>query len=103
MWKRVVDRDRGDGSLVVFVSWTLALALGLTLFYYLHEQLPRSVRASSALVLAPVALVDGLYSAAKVQGIYGKTLPIFLVNCVFAAGLYGLAKLALRWSRRRNV
>lgn len=93
MWKRVVGRDRGDGSLVVFVSWPVALALGLTLFYYLHKQLPRSVRAPSALILAPVAIVDGLCYAAKVPGIYGKTLPIFLVNCVFAAGRCGLAKL----------
>ncbi len=40
--------------------FTLSLATAFTLFYFLHEQLPRLVRAPSAMLLAPVAIVDGL-------------------------------------------
>jgi len=88
---------------MAFVSWTFALAIALTVFYYVHEQLPRLFRAPSALILAPVAIVDGLCHAAHVPGIYGKPLPIFIVNCVFAAGLCGVAKLAQKAWRSRNV
>ncbi|MDP9098637.1 MAG: hypothetical protein M3N48_06535 [Verrucomicrobiota bacterium] len=98
---RSVDRSRGN--LISFVFWTFALAIALTAFYYVHEQLPRFVRAPSALILAPVAIVDGLCHAAHVPGIYGKPLPIFVVNCVFAAVLLGVAKFAQKAWRRRNV
>jgi hypothetical protein len=80
---------------------TLALSTGLTLFYFYNEQLPRFIRAPSALLLAPVAIVDGLCYAAGVPGIYGKALPIFIANCLFAAVLYGLWSVALRLWRRR--
>jgi hypothetical protein len=81
---------------------TFAPAIALTVFYYVHEQLPRFVRAPSALVIAPVAIVDGLCHAAHVPGIYGKPFPIFIVNCVFAAVLCGVAKLAQKARRRRK-
>ena len=103
MFNRATNVDRRRTNLIVFFSWTLALAIVLTVFYFLHEQLPRFVRAPSALILAPVAIVDGLCHAAHAPGIYGKPLPIFIVNCVFAAGLCSAAKLAQKVWRRRNV
>jgi|GEM_PF-5927712 len=101
--QRVRGVDRSRGNLIAFVSWTFALAIALTVFYYAHEQLPRFVRAPSGLILAPVAIVDGLCHAAHLPGIYGKPFPIFIVNCVFAAVLCGVAKLAQKAWRRRNV
>ncbi len=83
-------------GLFVVALFTLALATAFTLFYFLHEQLPRLVRAPSAMLLAPVAIVDGLCYAAGTPGIYGKALPIFIVNFVFAGGLCGVVYLIRR-------
>ena len=100
MFSRVVSSGRRMRFLVVFLFITFALATGLTLFYFVHEQLPRFARAPSALVLAPVAIVDGLCHATDLPGIYGKALPIFIVNSVFAAIFCGLCVLAAcRWRR----
>jgi hypothetical protein len=101
--QRARGADRSRGNLIAFVSWTFALAIALTVFYYVHEELPRFVRAPSALILTPVAIVDGLCHAAHVPGIYGKPLPIFIVNCVFAAMLCGGAKLVQKAWRRRHI
>ena len=101
--QRTSGADRSRGNLIAFVSWTLAMAIALTVFYYLHEQLPRFLRAPSALILTPVAIVDGLCHAAHVPGIYGRPLPIFIVNGVFAAVLCAVAKLAHKVWRRRHV
>lgn len=78
----------------MFVSVTLGLATCLTLFYFVHEQLPRFARATSALLLAPVAIADGLCYAAAIPGIYGKLVSIFTVNFVFAATVCGFGYLA---------
>ncbi len=74
--------------------FTLVLATAFTLFYFLHEELPRLV--PSAVLLAPVAIMDGLCYAAGISGIYGKALPIFIVNFVFAGGLCGVVYLIRR-------
>lgn len=93
--------SHGKRFLLVTLPITFALATCLTWFYFVHEQLPRFARAPSALLLAPVAIVDGLCYAAGIPGIYGKALPIFVVNLVFAAILYRLCDLVLvRWRRR---
>ena len=89
--------------LFVSLSITFALATCLTLFYFVHEQLPRFARAPSALLLAPVAIADGLCYAAGIPGIYGKLVPIFTVNFAFAAILCGLGYFAARLWRRHNI
>ncbi len=89
--------------LLVFVSVTLGLATCLTLFYFVHEQLPRFARAHSALFLAPVAIVDGLCYAAVIPGIYGKVVPIFTVNFGFAVILCALGYFAARRWLRHNI
>ena len=68
----------------------------LTGFYFVHEELPRVLRAPSSLLLAPVAIVDGLGYVMGIPGIYGKLIPIFLVNlisslvvCLSASWLWG--------------
>ena len=87
MLKRILIGNTKRQRLVGMALFTLALATAFTLFYFLHELLPRPVRAPSALLLAPVALVDGLCYAAGIPGIYGKVLPMLLVNYVFAGTL----------------
>jgi hypothetical protein len=70
----------------------------LTLFYFVHEQLPRLTRAPSAFILAPVAIVDGLCHAVGFPGIYGKAIPISVVNFIVAVILCELGCLAVgRW------
>lgn len=78
------------------------LAAALTGFYFIHESLPKSVRAPSSLLLAPVAIVDGTCHALGIPGIYGKAIPVLAVNTVTVA----LACVALirfiRWRKRRT-
>jgi len=81
--------------LLLLMSATIGVAL--TGFYFVHEDLPRAVRAPTSLLLAPVAIVDGLCYALGVPGIYGKLIPVFVVN--LASGL--VACLAARWLWRR--
>ncbi|MEY2479154.1 MAG: hypothetical protein QOI04_81 [Verrucomicrobiota bacterium] len=86
-----------------FWSVTLTLAIGLTLFYFVHEGLPRFARAPSAMLLAPVAIVDGLCNAVGISGIYGKLIPIFFVNFIFAIILCALGCLARNLWRHRAM
>ncbi len=95
----VPGQRRGGGA--AFLLFVVVLATGLTLFYFVHEKLPKGLRAPSSLLLAPVAIVDGLCYAAGISGIYGKLAPIFLVNTVFAAVLGGIGCwLRNLWRRR---
>ena len=103
MFNRPISIEQRHRSIAVFLSLTIVLATGLTLFYFVHEQLPRFVRAPSALLLAPVALVDGLCYATGIPGIYGKTFPIFIVNYLFAATLCGFAHLGRSLWGRDNI
>lgn len=97
-----MSRHQRTRFLLAFVSVTLGLATCLTLFFFGHEQLPRFARAPSALLLAPVAIVDGLCYAAGIPGIYGNVVPIFAVNFAFAAILCGLGYFAAaRWRRHK--
>jgi hypothetical protein len=103
MVKRIIKGNAERPRLFVVASITLALSTALTLFYFLHEQLPRSVRAPSAPLLAPVAMVDGLCYAVGIPGIYGKALPIFIVNFAFAGTLCGLVYLIRRRLGSKNI
>ncbi|MEO8045529.1 MAG: hypothetical protein ABI674_11550 [Spartobacteria bacterium] len=103
MFSRTVNRGQRIRFLFVFLAIIFTLATCLTLFYFVHEQLPRLARAPSALLLVPVAMVDGLCYAAGIPGIYGKVIPILIVNSVFAAILCRLGYLAARLWRHRNI
>jgi hypothetical protein len=96
MLKRTIADNAQRPRVFTVALLTSALATALTLFYFLHEQLPRLLRAPSALLLAPVAIVDGLCYAVGIPGIYGKALPIFIVNFVFAGTLCALVYLIRR-------
>lgn len=68
---------------VVIASASLAAVL--TWFYFIHENLPKFLRAPTSLLLAPIAIVDGFCYAIGISGIYGKLIPVFLVNWIAAA------------------
>jgi len=87
----------GRRSFLIWIAVSLVTATGLTGFYFVHEELPRAIRAPTSLLLAPVAIVDGLCYALGVPGIYGKLIPVFVVN--LASGL--VACLSVRWLWRR--
>jgi hypothetical protein len=55
-------------SFRVSIAAAAAAAVALTGFYFVHEDLPRAIRAPTSLLLAPVALVDGLCYALGVPG-----------------------------------
>ncbi len=61
------------------------------------------MRAPSAFLVAPVAIVDGLCYAAGIPRIYGKALPILIVNFVFAGTLCGLGCFIQRRGRATNI
>jgi len=89
-------------TLVVLVISAL-LAAVLTAFYSVHEGLPRFLRAPTSLLLAPVAIVDGLCYAFGISGIYGVPLAVFLVNWVASAIVCGLVIAAKRWRRKASL
>ena len=79
------------------------LAAALTAFYFIHEDLPKFLRAPSSLILAPVAIVDGTCYALGISGIYGKWIPVFFVNWVSALIFcYGLLAVKHRWMSKRS-
>ncbi len=61
----------------LLVTLTL-LAVALMWFYFVHEELPKFARAPTSLAL--VAIVDSLWYAIGISGIYGKQIPVFGVN-----------------------
>jgi len=85
-------------SVHVWVAACLLAATALTMFYFVHEDLPRALRAPTSLLLAPVAIVDGLCHALGAPGVYGKLIPVFVVNVASGA----LACLSVRWFWRRR-
>jgi hypothetical protein len=90
-------------SFLIWIAASLVTATLLTGFYFVHEDMPRSIRAPTSLLLAPVAIVDGLCYALGMPGIYGKLIPVFVVNlgssmvaCLAMGWLWG------RWRPRAN-
>jgi len=79
------------------------LAIALTGFYFVHEDLPKFLRAPTSLLLAPIAIVDGLCYAMGISGIYGKLLPVFVVNW-FASAIFCWVLIALKrgWDRKHH-
>jgi hypothetical protein len=81
---------------------SVAIGAFLTAFYYVHEDLPRAVRAPTSLILAPVAIVDGLSHYLGIPGIYGKAVPVFLVNCGSGLAIWlGLLFIRRQWQGYR--
>jgi hypothetical protein len=78
------------------------LAAALTAFYFIHEDLPKPVRAPTSLILAPVAIVDGACYALGIPGIYGKAIPVFVVNAVTAGVAFWAAMRFVRWWQQRR-
>lgn len=79
--------------------FALFIGLALTGFYFIHAGLPIYLRAPTSLALAPVAFVDGACYALGLPGIYGKPLPIFLVNLAVGIGLVGILRVFIQKSR----
>lgn len=65
---------------LLWIGLITGLAVALTWFYQAHEGLPRYLRAPTSLILAPVAIVDGLCFALGIPGIYGNIPAVFVVN-----------------------
>ncbi|MEQ1905909.1 MAG: hypothetical protein ABL888_17095 [Pirellulaceae bacterium] len=87
---------------VFWLVVVVVLAAALTGFYFVHESLPKSVRAPTSLLLAPVAIVDGTCYALGVPGIYGKAIPVLVVNTLTVALACGALLRFIRWWKRRT-
>lgn len=83
-------------QILLAVCASTALGAALTGFYFIHEGLPRAIRAPTSLILAPVAIVDGLCYFFRLPGIYGKPIPIFAVNSVSGFGIWFTISFFLR-------
>lgn len=79
------------------------LAAALTAFYYVHEQLPQYLRAPTSLLLAPVAIVDGLCYALGIRGIYGVLPAVFFVNWVASTIFCGFVIAAKRKRQNKSL
>jgi len=90
-------------TLLLLLVMSVTLGVALTGFFFVHESLPRALRAPTSLILAPVAVVDGLCHAIGVPGIYGRVVPVFLVNWSFGVVLSCGALGVRRWWRRRRA
>lgn len=61
------------------------LSIFLDCFYYVHESLPKPIRALTSLIEAPVALVSGLFYYLKIGiNVYESSWAIALTNLVFS-------------------
>ena len=98
-----IDEIMKARSMLILLIASATLAMALTGFYFVHESLPRAIRAPTSLMLAPVALVDGLCYALGVPGIYGRPVPVLLVNWVSGVGVCFGALRAKRWWQKRKV
>jgi uncharacterized membrane protein len=84
-------------SVLQLLLISAALGVSLTGFYLVHERLPRAVRAPTSIILAPVAIVDGLCRAIGVPGIYGRIVPVLVVNWAFGVAICcGVARVGRR-------
>ncbi len=90
-------------TVLAILAVSALLAAALTGFYYIHEELPRFLRAPTSLLLAPVAIVDGLCYALGIRGIYGVLPAIFLVNWVASAILCGFVVAAKYWWHNKSL
>ncbi len=89
---------------VIYFAVVTLVAAAMTGFYFVHEDLPKPVRAPTSLILAPVAIVDGACFALGVPGIYGKVVPVFVVNAITAAiACWALTRYVGWWQRRRQA
>ena len=79
------------------------LGAALTGSCFVHESLPRAIRAPTSLVLAPVAVVDGLCYAIGASGLYGRLAPVLLVNWAFGLIVCCSVPGAKRWWRKREA
>jgi hypothetical protein len=89
-------------SLVVLLL-PAAVGVPLTRFYFVHEDLPRVIRAPTSLIIAPVAIVDGVCYALGIRGIYGRPILVFLVNWMAGAVACWVVEAAKHVWRRRRV
>ncbi len=87
-------------SVRIWIAASLVTAIVLTGFYFVHEELPRFIRAPTSLLLAPVEFVDGLCYALGVPGIYGKLISVFMVN--LGSGLATCFAMRWLWHRWRH-
>jgi len=80
-----------------------ALTAALTFFYLVHEDLPRALRAPSALLLAPVAIASGLAHLAGRADVYSNLSIVAAVNLAVSTALITLGAWAWGdWKRRRR-
>jgi hypothetical protein len=85
------------GAAILVLVANVAVSI---LYMVVYGHLPRSIRAPTSLLLAPVAIIDGLCYAFGVPGIYGKLIPVFMINLGF--GLLACLAMARLWRRRAN-
>ena len=67
-----------------FIAIVVLAATALTIFYVVHEQLPRALRAPTSLLLSHVAIASGLLGLLGID-VYGNLALVFLVNVMAAA------------------
>jgi ABC-type multidrug transport system permease subunit len=83
------------------VSAIVLLSIFLTLFFYIHETLPKPIRVVTALFETPVAIVSGLSYYLKLGiDVYDTPWAVILTNLIFSVVLVILAD---KFFKRRKL
>jgi hypothetical protein len=70
---------------IIKLSAIIALTAFLTWFFYVHESLPRAIRAATALIETPVTIASGLSHYLNLGiPVYETPWAILLINLVFS-------------------
>ena len=69
-----------------FIAIVFFAATTLTVFYFVHEQLPRALRAPTSPLLSHVAIASGLLGLLGID-VYGNLTLVFLLNTMASAGV----------------
>ncbi len=86
---------------VIIISTIILLTIFLTLFFYLHEILPKPMRAITALIETPVAIASGLSYFLKLGiEVYETLWAVILSNLIFSVFLVLLAD---KFFKRRKL
>ncbi len=80
-----------------FIFFVLLLTGFLTWFFFVHENLPKPLRALSALIETPVAIASGISHYLNLGiPVYETTWAIISVNLVFSILLVYLVQIILK-------
>jgi hypothetical protein len=89
---------------IKIISAIVLLTTFLTWFFYAHENLPKPIRAASALIETPVAIASGLSYYLKLGvPVYESPAAILISNFISSVFLVMIVDKFLKWRMQQKV